>query len=147
HRHEHRPHPRRGRQAVRRHPRADPPDRGQGATQAAPPVALRAAPQLPRHRLTDRNLNAVARSGRSSRGGDGATGIVAPDGAQARRDGDSMNTAKTPLALALVAGPAARSNPDHAAHSAPEAAASAAEARPAAGQAYAPRDTAPAPAP
>jgi RNA polymerase sigma factor (sigma-70 family) len=51
HRHEHRPHPRGGRQAVRRHPRADPPDRGQGAAQAAPPDALGAAAQLPRHRV------------------------------------------------------------------------------------------------
>jgi RNA polymerase primary sigma factor len=37
HRHEHRPHARGSRQAVRRHPRAHPPDRGQGAAQAAPP--------------------------------------------------------------------------------------------------------------
>src|SRR3546814_4024040 len=36
HRHEHRPHARRSRQAVRRHPRAHSPDRGQGAAQAAP---------------------------------------------------------------------------------------------------------------
>jgi RNA polymerase primary sigma factor len=39
HRHEHRPHPGGGRQAVRRHPRAHPPDRGQGAAQAPPPAA------------------------------------------------------------------------------------------------------------
>ena len=37
HRHEYRPHPRGGRQTVRRHPRAHPPDRSQGAAQAAPP--------------------------------------------------------------------------------------------------------------
>ena len=33
---------------LRRHPRAHPPDRGQGAPQAAPPVALQEAPELPR---------------------------------------------------------------------------------------------------
>jgi RNA polymerase sigma factor (sigma-70 family) len=35
-----RPHPRGGRPGLRGHPRAHPPDRGQGAAQAAPPVAL-----------------------------------------------------------------------------------------------------------
>ena len=40
HRHEHRPHAGRSRQAVRRHPRAHPPDRSQGAAQAAPPEPL-----------------------------------------------------------------------------------------------------------
>ena len=48
HRHEHRPHPRGSRQAVRRHPRAHPPDRSQGAAQAAPPEPLGTAAQLPR---------------------------------------------------------------------------------------------------
>ena len=37
----------RGRQAVRRDPRADPADRGEGAPQAAPPVALEETPRLP----------------------------------------------------------------------------------------------------
>src|SRR5690348_3784430 len=53
HRHEHRPHPRGSRQAVRRHPRADPPDRGEGAAQAAASEPQRAAPQLPDGRLKD----------------------------------------------------------------------------------------------
>jgi RNA polymerase primary sigma factor len=52
HRHEHRPHPGGGRQAVRRHPRAHPPDRGQGPAQAAPPHPLRKAAQLPRQERT-----------------------------------------------------------------------------------------------
>ena len=47
HRHEHRPHARGSRQAVRRHARAHPPDRGQGAAQAASPAAVGAAAQLP----------------------------------------------------------------------------------------------------
>ena len=47
HRHEHRPHPGRGGQAVRRDPRAYPPDRSQGPAQAAPPDPLGAAAQLP----------------------------------------------------------------------------------------------------
>ena len=42
-----RPHARGSRQAVRRHPRAHPADRGQGAAQAAPPEPQRAAAQLP----------------------------------------------------------------------------------------------------
>ena len=46
HRHEHRPHARRSRQAVRRHPRAHPPDRSQGAAQAASSQPQRAAAQL-----------------------------------------------------------------------------------------------------
>ena len=41
HRREERPHARRGRPGLRGHPRAHPPDRGQGAAQAAPPVAAR----------------------------------------------------------------------------------------------------------
>ncbi len=48
HRHEHRPHPRGSRQAVRCDPRADPPDRSQGAAQATPSVAKRAPALLPR---------------------------------------------------------------------------------------------------
>ena len=48
HRDEHRPHAGRSRQAVRRHARAHTPDRGQGAAQAAPSVALGAAEELPR---------------------------------------------------------------------------------------------------
>ena len=47
HRHEHRPHARRSRQAVRRHARAHPPDRSQGAAQAASSEPQRAAAQLP----------------------------------------------------------------------------------------------------
>ena len=54
HRHEHRPHARRSRQAVRCHARAHPPDRGQGAAQAASSVALRAAAQLPGRGLRSR---------------------------------------------------------------------------------------------
>ena len=38
-----RPHPRRGGSGLRGHPRAHPPDRGQGAAQAAPPVAVASA--------------------------------------------------------------------------------------------------------
>ena len=48
HRHEHRPHPRGGRQAVRRHPGAHPPDRGQGPAQTAPPQPERVSAQFPR---------------------------------------------------------------------------------------------------
>jgi RNA polymerase primary sigma factor len=44
HRNEHRPHARRSRQTIRRHARAHPPDRSQGAAQAAPPQSLREAP-------------------------------------------------------------------------------------------------------
>ena len=47
HRHEHRPHPGGGRPAVQRHPRAHPPDRGQGAAQAQAPQPLAQAAQLP----------------------------------------------------------------------------------------------------
>ena len=50
HRDEHRPHARGSRQAVRRHARAHPPDRGEGAAQAAPSVALGEAEELPRRR-------------------------------------------------------------------------------------------------
>jgi RNA polymerase sigma factor (sigma-70 family) len=53
HRHEHRPHPRGSRQAVRCHARADPADRGQGAAQAAPPEPQRAAAQLLDGRLAE----------------------------------------------------------------------------------------------
>ena len=42
------PDPRGGRQGVQRHPRADPPDRGEGAAQAAPPVPQPQAQGLPR---------------------------------------------------------------------------------------------------
>ena len=50
-----RPHAGGGRQAVRRHARAHPADRSQGAAQAAPSVALRAAQELPRSgRLIER---------------------------------------------------------------------------------------------
>jgi hypothetical protein len=48
HRHEHGPHARGSRQAVRRHPRAHPPDRSQGPAQAAPPDAFGLPAQLPR---------------------------------------------------------------------------------------------------
>ena len=51
HRHEHRPHPGGSRQAVRRDPRAHPPDRGQGAAQAAPPLPQRPAAEFPAGRL------------------------------------------------------------------------------------------------
>ena len=47
HRHEHRPHPRRGRPAVLGDPRAHPPDRGEGAAQAEAPVAEPEAAELP----------------------------------------------------------------------------------------------------
>ena len=43
-----RAHARRGRPELRRHPRAHPPDRGQGAAQAAPPVAQPQAARVPR---------------------------------------------------------------------------------------------------
>ena len=46
HRHEHRPHARRGRPAVLGHPRAHPPDRGQGATQAEAPEPQPEAEEL-----------------------------------------------------------------------------------------------------
>ena len=62
HRHEHRPHAGGSRQAVRRNPRTHPPDRGQGAAQAAPSVAQRPAAQLP-----DRRLNNTARLGEPER--------------------------------------------------------------------------------
>ncbi len=52
HRHEHRSHAGRSRQAVRRHPRTHPPDRGQGAAQAASPQPLRTAALVPRRRVT-----------------------------------------------------------------------------------------------
>src|SRR5205814_8725149 len=45
HRREERPHPRGGRPRLRSDPRARPPDRGEGATQAAPPLAF---PQVAR---------------------------------------------------------------------------------------------------
>ena len=48
HRHEHRPHARRGRPAVLGHPRAHPPDRSQGAAQAQAPEPVAQATQLPR---------------------------------------------------------------------------------------------------
>ena len=51
HRDEHRPHAGGGRQAVRRHARAHPPDRGEGAAQAAASVAFREAAELPRGRM------------------------------------------------------------------------------------------------
>ena len=50
HRDEHRPHAGRSRQAVRRHARAHTPDRGQGAAEAAPSLALGEAEELPRPR-------------------------------------------------------------------------------------------------
>ena len=48
HRNVDRPHAGRSRQAVRRHARAHPPDRGEGAAQAASPEPLRQAEELPR---------------------------------------------------------------------------------------------------
>ena len=48
----HRPHARGGRQAVRRHARADPPDRGQGDQEAQAPEPLGQAAHLPRYALT-----------------------------------------------------------------------------------------------
>ena len=48
HRHEHRPHARRGRPAVLGDPRAHPPDRGQGAAQAQAPEPEPEAAELPR---------------------------------------------------------------------------------------------------
>ena len=41
--------------AVRRHPRTDPPDRGQDARQAAPPPAIATPPRVPRSRVTLRH--------------------------------------------------------------------------------------------
>ena len=46
HRDEYRPHTRANRQAVRRHSRADPPDRGQGAEEATPPEPLQAVAEF-----------------------------------------------------------------------------------------------------
>src|SRR5690606_8525593 len=51
HRREVRSHPRGGRAGLRGHPRANPPDRGQGAAQAPPPLAVQ-APQGLRGELT-----------------------------------------------------------------------------------------------
>ncbi len=48
---EHRPHARRSGQAVRRYPRAHPPDRGQGPAQVASPQPRRQAQELPRGQL------------------------------------------------------------------------------------------------
>ena len=48
HRHEHRPHPRRGWPAILRHPRAHSADRGQGPAQAQAPLSVPQAAQLPR---------------------------------------------------------------------------------------------------
>ncbi len=50
HRREVRPHPGRGRPGFRRHPRAYPPDRGQGVAQTAPPEPGQAAQELHRRR-------------------------------------------------------------------------------------------------
>src|SRR5690606_21530001 len=44
-----------GRQAVRRHAREDPTDRGEGAAQAPPPVAIGPAAELPARGLTAKN--------------------------------------------------------------------------------------------
>ena len=49
HRHEHRPHPRRGRPAILGDPRAHPPDRGEGPAQAEAPEPLAQIAQLSRH--------------------------------------------------------------------------------------------------
>ena len=46
HRHEHRPHAGRGRPAVQRHPRAHPPDRGEGAAQAEASEPVKEAAEL-----------------------------------------------------------------------------------------------------
>jgi RNA polymerase primary sigma factor len=56
-RHEHRPHARGGRPAVQRHPRAHPPDRGQGVAQTQAPQPQPPPAQLPRQ-LTIRALKA-----------------------------------------------------------------------------------------
>ena len=68
HRDEHRPHAGRGRQAVRRHARAHPPDRGEGAAQAAASVALREAAQLPRRRIAAASVSHVPKAPRNPRG-------------------------------------------------------------------------------
>ena len=47
HRHEHRPHAGGGRPAVQRHPRAHPPDRGEGAAEAEAPEPVAEASELP----------------------------------------------------------------------------------------------------
>ena len=52
HRHEHRSHARRSRQAVRRHARAHPPDRSEGAAQAASSEPVGAAALVPRSRIS-----------------------------------------------------------------------------------------------
>ena len=69
-----RPHPRGGGQGVQRDPRADPPDRGEGAAQAAPPVALAEAQGLPRvERPSVKFRTTILQAGKT------ATGIPIPD--------------------------------------------------------------------
>ena len=70
HRHEHRPHARRGRPAVLGDPRAYPPDRGEGPAQAQAPVAQPEAPKLPRQLNTDAIviLRLIVRHGRGCPG-------------------------------------------------------------------------------
>ncbi len=58
-----RPDPRGGRQGVQRHPRAHPPDRGQGAAQAAPPEPVAQAQGLPRVGARARPCRAWGRMG------------------------------------------------------------------------------------
>ena len=62
HRHEHRPHARRGRPAVLGDPRAHPPDRGQGAAQAQAPEPLAHAAQLPRPGLSKATPSSKSRA-------------------------------------------------------------------------------------
>ena len=62
-----RPHPRGGGQGVQRDPRADPPDRGEGAAQAAPPVALAQAQGLPRVDLRNCRADQCGRQDRNSK--------------------------------------------------------------------------------
>ena len=54
HRHEHRPHARRGRPAVLGDPRAHPPDRGEGAAEAEAPEPVEDSKNLPRQLMTAR---------------------------------------------------------------------------------------------
>src|SRR5690606_24603325 len=167
--HEYRPHAGRGRQAVRCDARAHPPDRGQGAAQAAAPEPLGAAAELPRHRVSHRTrshckgalrcafafwagierppangfLNGSIGPRSPSRRAHIRACIVRSTAQHGACPGDSMNsTAKTLLALGFATALAACSNPDQAANSAQEAAESASEAHQAAQNASATGDMA-----
>ena len=72
------PHARRGRQGVRRHPRAHPPDRVEDAGQAAPPAPQPEAARLPRRRVAARTVQLSRGFGarRSSKGSVSSLGFT-----------------------------------------------------------------------